>query len=120
MPLLSACPCRGLTHQALAIRLNYEFCRFDRWEVFPDSQRCQPYSGKTLIGVAISRTVRLDLPAPEVGTGPWHDEVVRAAVPEATIDEDVQADPCEYNVGASSAVERQRMIDPEPHANSVQ
>lgn len=94
--------------------------RFVRTDVLPDPNNSQPELSCAVFRVAVASLVPGDLVAPEVGSGLGHHEVLGAPVPEATIDEDVKADPREYNVGASSAIERQRVIDPEPQARSVE
>lgn len=72
------------------------------------------------VSVAVPSAVVLDLLGPKLGSCLRHDEVLGTAMPEATIDEDVQTDFGEYNVGSPTTVERQLMVHSEPQARSMQ
>lgn len=106
--------------QAVAIGLDDQRSCLDGRHVLPDPERCEAECSDPSLRISVSITVSVDLVLPEVRSGSRHHKVLGTPVPEATIDEDVEAGSSEYNVGSSSGGERQWMIDPESHARSVQ
>jgi hypothetical protein len=94
--------------------------RLIRKGVFPDPNDEQASSVKAPIGVTITRTIPLDLRLPELSSGLWHDEVLGTAVPEATVNEDIQAHSSEYDVRSPASIERQRQVDAEAESSTMQ
>lgn len=102
------------------VRRHDQFGRLIRWEVFPDPQRDEPVLDELTIGVTVPIAVPSHLVEPEVGSSLRGDEVFRAAVPEAPVDEDIEANAAEHDVGSTTAVEGQRHVHPVAQSGPVE
>lgn len=88
--------------------------------MLPDPKTRHTCVCETRIGIAVSGSIAVNLELPEVPSGLRENEVLRAAVPETAVHEDVETNACEYNVGAPPAVERKWEIDAESHSGLVE
>lgn len=90
------------------------------WLVLPCAKNAPTCGGEPRVRVDIARTIGLDLCPPEfsvcLGPGRMH----RAAMPEATVDEDDHARTDEHNVSATPYFSEDAMIDAKAQAALVQ
>ena len=89
-------------------------------DVLPDPQDLPPGGTQFGVSVTVPGTVQVDLPAPPFGVCLRRYVVLRAAVPEAPVDEDREPGPCEGDVDGSSAVSRNLDLHTEPEPSSME
>lgn len=85
--------------------------------VLPHSQHRPAEIPKSFVRAQVSCDVRIELGPPPLGVGPGWDAVLRAAMPEATVNEDGQADAGECDIRTTW---QHPHIDPKTHATSMQ
>lgn len=89
---------------------SYPLRRLERILVFPDADRCPSGVGQELIGVSISGAILRYLVRPIIGVGLGYSVVLRATVPETSINEYGYLRFCEDEVGAATLVRLERRI----------
>ena len=93
---------RPLDTSALSDGISHSSCGFGRILVLPHPHDGPARLAQPAIGVCISGLVRLKLLPPPVLVRARHRAVIRAAVPEASVDEDGDPRPAEDEVGPSA------------------
>ena len=89
-------------------------------DVLPDPQDPPPGGTQCGVSVTVPGTVQVDLPAPPFGVRLRRHVVVRAAVPEAPVDEDREPGAGEGDVDGSSAVSWNLDLHTEPEPSSME
>jgi hypothetical protein len=96
-------------------------CREIRILVFPYADHMPPGVVKRFIGRTIAAAVRFDLLAPPIRVRLGPRRMLRAAVPEATVDEHGQTGAREENVCSPARMMRERSsVDEESEPTAVQ
>lgn len=87
--------------------------------MLPDSKRRVAEFAELVVGVAVPRPIPANFVQPEVGSGLRNYEVGVTAVPEAAVDEDIEPDPAEDDVGSATPVEWQLDVNPVPQSSPM-
>jgi hypothetical protein len=95
-------------------------CRSAQILVFPEADNHPAEAEHLGVRISISSNVGLDLLSPVCRVRLRSGVVLRAAMPEASVDEDRKLLAREHNVGASAPIEWKWLVDAEAKTGSVE